>query len=268
MLACLCWTLCPSLTAATLRIMPLGDSITAGYTDNPTWNEPFEFGYRSGLYTRLTNAGYDFQFVGASTEPWVSPFPGDPSDGGTHTPTVDLRDFGQDNHRGYGGKTASFLNANIASWLTTDNPDIILLKIGTNAQDQSGLNTLVNTIVTNQPDAQLIIAQIMPKFNYQQGIVDYNTYIRDTLVPTYQAAGKNVTLVDQYANFLTDTGDLTSIDQSLFSNGINHPDNAGYDLMAESWFGGIQAVVSVPEPSSTALLGLGALAIALRRRRA
>ncbi|HVJ46116.1 MAG TPA: thrombospondin type 3 repeat-containing protein, partial [Luteolibacter sp.] len=36
-----------------LRIMPVGDSITAGYTDNPTWNEPFNFGYRSGLYTRL-----------------------------------------------------------------------------------------------------------------------------------------------------------------------------------------------------------------------
>ena len=46
--------------------MPLGDSITAGYTDNPTWNVPFGFGYRSGLYTRLTNANYPFQYVGGS----------------------------------------------------------------------------------------------------------------------------------------------------------------------------------------------------------
>ena len=30
----------------TVRIMCLGDSITAGYTDNPDWDVPFEFGYR------------------------------------------------------------------------------------------------------------------------------------------------------------------------------------------------------------------------------
>ena len=41
---------------APIRIECVGDSITAGYTDNPNWNVPFEFGYRSGLYTRLTNA--------------------------------------------------------------------------------------------------------------------------------------------------------------------------------------------------------------------
>ena len=30
-----------------LRIMPLGDSITAGYTDNSAWKHPFEYGYRA-----------------------------------------------------------------------------------------------------------------------------------------------------------------------------------------------------------------------------
>lgn len=46
-----------------LRIMPLGDSITAGYTDNPTWNHHFEFGYRRGLLRRLRDAGMDFVFT-------------------------------------------------------------------------------------------------------------------------------------------------------------------------------------------------------------
>jgi hypothetical protein len=32
--------------AKPLRILCVGDSITAGYTDNPTWDVPFEFGYR------------------------------------------------------------------------------------------------------------------------------------------------------------------------------------------------------------------------------
>ena len=43
-------------SADTLRIMPLGDSITSGYTDS-SWSNPFTFGYRGPLYTRLTNAG-------------------------------------------------------------------------------------------------------------------------------------------------------------------------------------------------------------------
>ena len=50
--------------------MPLGDSITAGYTDNPDWAHPFEFGYRSGLHKRMTAAGQDFVFVGESPEPF------------------------------------------------------------------------------------------------------------------------------------------------------------------------------------------------------
>lgn len=225
-----------------LRIMCMGDSITVGYTDNPGWtNHPFEFGYRSGLYSALNNAGYNFLFVGGSTEPWTG-ISGDPTNGGTYTPPLDLREFGQDGHRGYGGKAASYLNSNILTWLASDDPDIILLKIGTNSQDQSGLDTLVNTITTTKPDCHLIIAQIMPKFGYQQGIVDYNTYIRETLVPNYQAMGRKVSLVDQYAPFLTNAADLTSIDQSLFSNGINHPDNDGYDKMALVWFEGIESL--------------------------
>jgi hypothetical protein len=228
--------------SAQLRIMCLGDSITAGYTDNPTWaNHPFKFGYRSGLHSLLTNAGYNFLFVGGSTEPWTG-ISGDPTYGGTYKPAFDLRDFGQDGHRGYGGKTASYLNSNILNWLASDNPDIILLKIGTNSQDQGGLNTLVNTITTTKPAAHLIIAQIMPKYSYQQGIVDYNNYIRNTLVPDYQAQGRKVSLVDQYAPFLTNPAVPTAIDQALFSNGINHPANPGYDKMAQVWFAGIEAL--------------------------
>jgi lysophospholipase L1-like esterase len=225
-----------------LRIMCLGDSITAGYTDNPSWaNHPFKFGYRSGLHTLLTQAGYTFLFVGGSTEPWTG-ISGDPTLGGTYTPAFDLRALGQDGHRGYGGKAANYLNPNILTWLASDNPDVILLKIGTNSQDQAGLNTLVDTITTARPATHLILAQIMPRFSYHQGTVDYNSYIRNTLVPAYQAQGKKVTLVDQYAPFLTNPAVLTSIDTSLFSNGINHPDNDGYDKMARVWFDGIEAL--------------------------
>lgn len=223
-----------------LRIMPMGDSITVGYTNADWSGGGFEFGYRSGLYTLLSNSGYNFRFIGNSTEPWTfrDPHTTDPA----WPPAIDLVTLGQDGNNGYAGETASFLNANISSWLASQDPDIILLKIGTNGQDQAGLQTLVNTITTTEPGCHLIIAQIMPKYTYQQGIVNYNTWIRDTLVPAQQALGRKVMVVDQYAPFLTDPGNLTSIDQSLFSNAINHPSNPGYDKMAQVWFDAIEAL--------------------------
>ena len=240
-------TLFAAVPERELRIMPMGDSITTGYTDNSRWSVPFKFGYRSGLYTRRSKAGYNFRFVGGSTEPWTG-ISGDPSHGGSYKPALDLRDLDQDGHRGYGGKTAGFLNAHIHAWLASDNPDIILLKVGTNHQDRKGLDALVNTIVSNTPNTHLIIAQIMPKIHYQQGIVDYNRYIRETLIPGYQAKGKNVSMVDQYANFLSNPDDLSTIDKSLISNGINHPDNVGYDKMAQTWFEAIQALDLTQSP--------------------
>ncbi len=83
---------------APLRIMCVGDSITAGYTDNPKWDVPFEFGYRQGLFERLQKAGYQFQFVGDSPEPWDGRF-GVPK----NSPLPDLRAIGQDRHEGHGG---------------------------------------------------------------------------------------------------------------------------------------------------------------------
>ncbi len=235
----------PLLAQNTLRVMALGDSITAGYTNNNLWpdepNRNFEFGYRNELYTLLQNANYDFQFVGTSVEPWFSSY-GDPTRGGTYTPPFDLRTIGKDGHRGYGGWTTSQVNTNISSWLNIDDPDIILLHIGTNSQNTSDLNTLVNNITTQKPNAHLIVAQIIPNYTYNASIVSYNNYISGTLVPYYQSLNRKVTLVNQYVNFLTNPNDLTSIDTSLFSNGINHPNNPGYDKMALSWFNAIQAL--------------------------
>jgi lysophospholipase L1-like esterase len=218
---------------------------------------PFGFGYRSGLYTRLTNAGYPFQYVGASQEPWNGVF-GVPKT----VASPDLRTVNADFHRGYGGMDAAFLSSNIGNWLNTDVPDVVLLMIGINSIGQGGtanpttaennLGALVQSIVYQRPTARVIVAQITPYATYTSSIVQYNSYIKDTLVPHFAALGKNVTTVDQYSNFATGT----TIDTSLYSNGINHPNATGYGKMAQTWFGGIQSLGAVEHTAGPALASL------------
>ncbi|OYV04808.1 MAG: hypothetical protein CFE26_14910, partial [Verrucomicrobiales bacterium VVV1] len=74
-------------------------------------------------------------------------------------------------------------------------------------------------------------------------VVDYNTYIRNTLLPKYTGQGRGITTVDQYVNFLTNPADNLSINTALYSNAINHPTATGYNAMADTWFKGVLAVI-------------------------
>jgi lysophospholipase L1-like esterase len=240
-----------------MRIMALGDSITAGYTDNPTFNVPFGFGFRSGLYSRLTNANYPFQFVGGSQEPF---------NGASGLPKTvsapDLRTVNENFHRGYGGWNADSLNGYIPYWLNSDNPDVVLLMIGINSIGsgssgnptgaENSLNTLVQSIFNTRPNISVVVAQITPYSSYTNSIVQYNDYIKNTLVPNFSNQGKKISTVDQYSNFLKNG----SIDATLYSNGINHPNATGYDRMAQTWFSGIQAlgtITTAPTPAQAVL---------------
>ena len=54
---------CLNLQGQTLRILPFGNSITEGTDGNPP-AESQRIAYRYTLYSLLTAAGYDFDFVG------------------------------------------------------------------------------------------------------------------------------------------------------------------------------------------------------------
>lgn len=245
-----------ALTPRPYRIMPLGDSITAGYTDNPVWNVPFQFGYRSELFKLLSSNGIPFQFVGNSLEPWNGLF-GLPK----NKPDPDLRPLAQDQHEGYGGQGTAYVSQNIRTWLTNDRPDIILMMIGINdigagqtgapTTVQRALSNIVQTIVTVRPATHVIVAQIMPYSVYTPALQEYNDYIKTVLVPSFAARGYRVTTVDQSANFVTDPAGLHP-DPNLYSNGINHPNAVAYARMAQTWLRGIQSVLSGgPTPTIT-----------------
>lgn len=228
------------------RIMPLGDSITVGYTDNPDWTHPFAFGYRSGLHRRLSAAGIPATFVGGSPEPFNN-FSGDPTHGGSVHPEVDLRELAQDGHRGYGGKGIDWIREHVADWIREDRPDLMLLLIGINgiqAESPAKLNALVQTIFETDPDLRLTVAQLTPKNEFDPHLLELNRVIREELVPAYGQRGQRISTVDLYTPFLRDPNDPASIDPARLSNGINHPTNAMYDVMAEKWFREIQHMLS------------------------
>jgi len=241
----------PVIAPAPLRICPVGDSITAGFTDNPNWTVPFQFGYRSGLYTRLTNAHVSFQYVGSSPQPWNE-------NSGTvpNMPDPDLRTVGQDHHEGYSSQGTAFILSNIGNWITNDQPDVILLHIGINdiglgstdepTTVEANLSNIVATVVSLSPNTRVIVGQITPYSSYTAALVKYNNYIANTLVPYYAGQGKLVSTVNQYTNLCLPG--TTNIDVSLFANGINHPGLIAYDRMAQTWFAELQRLYFTPSP--------------------
>lgn len=239
------------------RICPMGDSITSGYTDPGTWAVPFNAGYRSGLYTRLTN-NMSFVLVGTSIEPWNGM-----DRTVTNNPTVDLRSIGYDHHEGHSGQNTSFVLSNITHWLAVDKPDVILLMIGINDlgghegvtnepfASEINLSNIVASVVSNSPRTYLIVAQITPYAIYTPAIVYYNNYIANVLVPHFANQGARVTMVNQYTNLCVPG--TTHIDPSLFSWGGTHPGAVAYDRMAQTWYDGILSLHLPPSPPSAIL---------------
>ena len=234
-----------ALPAVPYRICAVGDSITAGYTDPSAWTQGFQFGYRSGLMTRLATNSLPFQFVGYSPQPWSG------TDGTvTNIPSPDLRIAGQNNFEGYSGKNTTYFLSNINGYMAVDQPDIMLLMASINdistgstgepTGAEQNLSNIVATVVNQSPNTRVIVAQITPYVTYTAAITLYNNYIANVLVPYFVGQGKYVTTVNQYTNMCVPG--TTNIDATLFSNGNNHPNYVAYDRMAKTWFDGIKAL--------------------------
>jgi lysophospholipase L1-like esterase len=195
-----------------VRVMPLGDSITDGFT--------VPGGYRTGLWQRFGPAGLTVDFVGTQ-------FNG-PANLGDH------------DHEGHSGWRIDMLQANIIPWLQATSPHTVLLHIGTNdviqntnlPQAPSRLSGLIDQITTTVPTAEVFVATIIPLANATQetAVRTYNAAI-PTVVQSKVSAGKHVHLVDMHAA-------LTAAD---LADGV-HPNAAGYEKMAATWWTALRAV--------------------------
>ncbi len=200
--------------------MPFGDSITQGYN--------VAGGYRAPLLHLALAAGREITFVGSANDYSV--------------PTVDGQPFPR-NHEGHGGFTiegnngiAKFVGTSVPSY----KPDIVTLMIGTNdingnnnlADAPNRLGKLLDAIFTSDPSILVVLAQIVPTRSdgTNNAVKTYNAAMPG-LVSSRVAKGQHILLVDMYGAFTKDAG----YKQSLFADNL-HPNQDGYDLMADVWF--------------------------------
>ena len=210
-----------------VRVMPLGDSITDGYT--------VPGGYRNGLWQRLGATGRHPDFVGT----------------GYNGPVT----LGDHDHEGHPGWRIDQIDANVAGWLRSANPRTVLLHIGTNdiiqnydlAHAPARLSALIDHIRTLAPNVQLFVAQLIPAGDATN---ETRTRAFNAALPGVVAQKGPLThLVDMHSAITT--ADLV---------GGVHPDADGYDRMAARWYAALQSVpgsltaITVPPVGAAALL--------------
>ncbi len=208
--------------SGTIRIMPLGNSITrgvAGSTDNA--------GYRNDLAELLDTEGVSFDFVG----------------------TIDNGTGFDNDHEGHGGWRADQILAELNTFLNANPPDIVLLHIGTNdvSSDQSTASTiaeigsLLDGIETFDSDIFVLLASIIPRRDSKDNATsDLNDEI-ESLAVARQAAGKNV----RYASINEAFRANSNWETDYFPAGdLVHPNDTGYAVMAGVWFDLVQNILA------------------------
>ncbi|WP_162912054.1 SGNH/GDSL hydrolase family protein [Pontibacter actiniarum] len=268
-------------TYRTVRIMPLGDSNTfgGGGVEDPET----KVSYRRNLGAAIQEAGFSFDFVGTLNS--GSSLMVDVDHAGFPGARVGdiaslLQTGGYDDTNSY-TKPVNEAGFTAGPYLSDarNNPDIILLHIGTNdASDaenvMQNLNTLLDEVDeyerANNKEVTVVVAKIIQmvcfedgdpdtndtwnclKPNDAQGVLNYNVKL-ESLVNNRIAEGDNLELVDMqdgagiaywWSNVRYD-GILGEMDD------YRHAAQTGYDKMATVWYNALapmlaSAVVPLP----------------------
>ncbi|KAJ3046444.1 hypothetical protein HK097_000854 [Rhizophlyctis rosea] len=207
-------TATPRASNAPIRVMALGDSITGS---PGCW--------RAYLWQKLNQAGLSsmVDFVGTLK--------------GQGCPNVPSYDGENEGHGG-------FLVTNVArdgsliNWLCSTFPDVVMMHFGTNdvwsskspAVILDAFTTLVNQMRANNPNVQIIVAQILPM--NPTGCADCNSRVIafNAAIPAWiektSTSRSPIVIVDQFSGF--DTGANTG-------DGV-HPNDSGNVKVGNSYF--------------------------------
>jgi lysophospholipase L1-like esterase len=217
---------CPSTTATACKVMPLGDSITDGAS--------VPGGYRLELFRQSGPDKKALTFVGSLSNGPAA---------------IDGRQFPQ-RHEGHSGYTIDTIGGRngiyplIAQALTTHQPHIVLLMIGTNdvgisadlANAPKRLGLLLDRITSTSPSALLVVAKIVPTTDdaMNKRVQSYNEGVAQ-VVNQRISAGKHLVLVDMYKAF----SDNPNFESQWMADSL-HPTAAGYAAMAKVWYPAIE----------------------------
>jgi lysophospholipase L1-like esterase len=199
-------------TSTNLRIMPLGDSITSGFQSS-TGN-----GYRSDLVTALSSQVGTIDMVGTLNDgPMADP-----------------------DHEGHSGYRIDQIAALTTAALNKYKPNVVTLLAGINDLGQDyevstapdRLASLIDQILAAEPDATVLVAKLIVNSNSttEARVVTFNDAL-PAIVNSRASAGKHVYLVD-----------TSSIPVSDLKDGL-HPNDTGYQLLANAWDSAIQTVI-------------------------
>lgn len=212
-------TSAPWITGRSLRVMPLGDSITEGVNG----------GYRNRLWERLAGDGISVDYVGPRWDRWTR--------------------IADKDHAGTPGFTVGNLLGEIDGWLSTYRPDVVLLMIGTNdlawwhvegpTTTATRLGTLLDRIHARAPGIRVVVATIPP----MAGPVAPNRLDRAALVAQYNdaveqevarrvALGRPLSLADVNA----------ALRLSDLYDGV-HPTEAAHARIADVWYAALPPAV-------------------------
>jgi lysophospholipase L1-like esterase len=198
----------------------LGDSITHGARSSD------DAGYRTHLFKLAAAANQNLTFIGSLTN-------GPVQVSGQPFPRL---------HEGHSGWTISQITGVVPSPALDGKPDIILLHIGTNDIGSRNptamamrLETLVDKLAQNAPDALIVVAQITTARTDNDIRDAYNANI-PAIVESRAAKGQHIIAVD--VNELPMAG--------LSSDGV-HPNDQGYAYMADTWYAAIKDFLPTSE---------------------
>ncbi|MEU7913576.1 cellulose binding domain-containing protein [Microbispora bryophytorum] len=210
--------------AATVRIMPLGDSITGS---PGCW--------RALLWNKLQNGGFtDVDMVGTLPAQGCGvPYDGD--------------------NEGHGG----YLVTNVADqnqlpgWLSATRPDIVMMHFGTNdvwSNKPTGTilaayGTLVDQMRASNPNMKILVAQIIPMNPSTCPECAQRAVALNSAIPGWAAAktttASPIVVVDQWTGFSTSADTYDGV----------HPDDSGNQKMADRWYPALSALLGGAQPS-------------------
>ena len=210
------------LHAKTLRILPLGDSLTYDNNHQDIDDKPRpiskRYAYRGPLWKMLKDAKVDFDFVG------------------TKKAGKDYAEGFDTDNDGYPGEDSFQIAERTYKIMEATQPDVVLLHVGTNdhGAKMEGVNKILDDIdifeESNSKDVRVFVALIVDRRESDGQIKFFNGNLKKLIQRRWEK-GDMLTLVDMYHKAGLNKNDYAD---------RTHPNAKGYTKMAKVWFDALQ----------------------------